>query len=108
MKFLVLTAGLVMTSLSQAAVLNCFLKKNLSHESDVRVQTEAIGKKVFLFETDTVRSYITEKDNKNFEIEAFLKSQEMRIYSSGQIVDKPLMLSTWSRDEMLDIYCQQN
>lgn len=107
MKFLVLTAGLVMTSLSQAAVLNCFLRKNLSHESDVRVQTEAIGKKVFLFETDAVRSYITEKDHKIFEIEAFLKSQEMRIYSAGQINEKPLSLSTWSRDEMLDIYCQQ-
>ncbi len=108
MKFLILSAVLVITSVSQATVVSCYLKKNLSHESDVRVQTEAIGKKVFLFETDSVRSYITEKENKTFEIEAFLKSQEMRIYSTGQIVEKPLMLSTWSRDEMLDIYCQQN
>ena len=96
----------VMISVAQAATLNCFLNKNLDHESDVRVVTEALGKKVFLFETDSVRSYITEKENNVFEIEAFLKSQEMRIYSSGQITDKPLNLSTWSRDEMLDIYCK--
>ena len=89
----------------KAETVSCFYKKNLDSDGDVRVET-APNKKVLLFDTGSLRAFITEKENSQFEIEAFLKDHDMRIYSMGSLDPKPLTMSLWSREEIAEIRCQ--
>lgn len=90
----------------KAETVSCFYKKNLDSDGDVRVET-VLNKKILLFDTGSLRAFITEKENSQFEIEAFLKDFEMRVYSMGSLDSKPLNLSLWSREEIAEVSCRK-
>lgn len=54
-----------------------------------------------------VTAYLTEKENQQYSIEAFIPEQEQRIYSDGTLrgTKDRLVLSLWSRDLLLDLTC---
>lgn len=104
-----LTIGILIllnTLNAQASTVSCFYKKNLDSDGDVRVET-ALNKKVLLFDTGSLRAFITEKESSIFEIEAFLKDHDMRIYSAGSLDQKPLNMSLWSRENISEVSCRK-
>ena len=100
---------LIFSSFANAkSVVSCQFDHNLDHIEDVRVETEPGAEKRLIFNNEYLTAYITEKSHSNFEVEAFLPEQQMRLYALGALSEysHTLVLTSWSREMLVEISCR--
>ena len=107
MKFLAVSVfGVLFALNSYAKNLECEIKVNDSVMSTKAV-TGVINEKSEIGEVDSMRAFVTERENDYFTIEVFLGNSEARLYSEGFLktsTDK-LVLSFWDREVLLEVQC---
>jgi hypothetical protein len=60
-----------------------------------------------IFDLDESPVYLTQK-KEFYSLEMFIPGLEQRIYAEGTMSEKqPLSLSLWTRDQLLEVRCQQ-
>ena len=94
--------------LLKAATFECQTFLNLDVISAQVVKTE-VRSKVEVDNTDVARSYLTQKENNVFLLEAYLPQHDMRIYSEAAVIEKntTITVSVWSHDDMIDVVCRK-
>ncbi len=110
MKFLICILTLtICNQIALAAPLSCEIKINGASELNKTVET-SLNQKMIIGETDSFRSFVTEKENNFFSLEVFLGPYEARIYSEAYLKEPgdKLNLNFWGRDMLLEIQCQNH
>lgn len=89
-----------------SAQLECKVSENLTVILQKPVTTQ-IGIKQKITSDNGAVTYITEKENSNFDLESFVPEYEARIYSSGIMTTKGQRLgqTIWNRNRIYEIYC---
>lgn len=107
MKNLFLVSTILLSSyFASAAQLQCRTLINLQ-EVVVSTVEAKIGQRVVINDGTEAVSYITDKGNGAYTLEAYLYNYDMRIYSEGPIVqERSLSLSAWTRDVIYEVKCQ--
>lgn len=106
MKFAVLFLSLFCASQLWARTLRCDIRINNESVWSDTVKT-LLGEKAKMTTVSGVTSYITEKPDDQFIVEAFVSQYEIRIYGQGPLksASDQVGASLWGRDMMLDILC---
>lgn len=89
-----------------SAELECNIKLNQNLLSETKVST-SLNKKITIESAESIIVYVTEKAGEQFQVEAYLKGLDLRLYGEGalhQVHDK-LVVSTWGRESLVDIEC---
>ena len=94
--------------LSHAASLECQISVNGEKVLSAPVQTLAL-QKISIGRIDGISAYVTEKTDSIFLVEAFLASQEARIYAEGSLKNtgESLAATFWGRQSWTEITCRK-
>lgn len=91
---------------SFAETLNCEINLNSESILTTKIQT-APKQKVSIGTRHGISAYVTEKAPSKFLVEAFISSEDLRIYAEGGIKEtgENVTASLWSRDQLVDVQC---
>lgn len=101
---------------AQAKQFTCTIKQNNEVLFEKTIES-SLNNKVLIAKLETITTYITEKNNNNFELESFIPNYEIRLYSEAHLSEtsdkliqpktkqNTLSSSLWGRDIMLDVNC---
>lgn len=89
---------------AQASVFNCRVSENLQVVEKIQV-TKTDNARVRVSNKDTYVFYLSTFNSGLIELEAFLPSVEMRIYSKGNVEKNSVTLTSWQRDGLLEFNC---
>lgn len=95
---------LLLGSWAQASVFNCRISENLQVVEKMQV-TATDNARVKVSSADAYVFYLSTLSSGVVELEAFLPSVEMRIYSKGNIEKNSVTLTSWQRDGLLEFNC---
>lgn len=93
-----------LTTQAQAAI-KCTGEKSGAVVIENQFDT-SLNARIKAFELDGSAVYLTQKKD-FYSLEMFIPSLEQRIYSEGAIEKQPLTLVLWTRDQLLEVHCQQ-
>lgn len=99
---------LMLSSFVHASNLDCQTYVNLESVSQSFVQT-TLNQKILVHNTERATTYLTENDDHQFVLEAFIPSLQIRIYSEAKVKDvqDSIKVSLWERDLIFDIVCKK-
>lgn len=91
----------------KAAIYDCKIEENLKVIEKIKV-TAADHQRVKVSSGESYVFYFSTFDHGLVELEAFLPSAEMRIYSKGQAAKSAVSLTSWQREGLLEFTCSQS
>lgn len=92
-------------SFVQAASFDCYVEENFSNPQKIRI-TATDNQRMLVRSDWNYSFYLSTFTNGIVELEAFLPSVEMRIYSKGQIEKSSVTLTAWQREALLEFKCE--
>ena len=98
--FILLLSGLSL----QAATYDCRVEENFSNIEKIKV-TATENQRLLVRSDASYTFYLSTFPEAIIELEAFLPSVEMRIYSKGNIEKNSVTLTSWQRDGLLEFKC---
>ena len=93
-------------SISVAAEYDCRVQGNFSEVQKVRF-TGSVNEKIKVAAGEDYVFYLNINTNNLVELEVFLPSVEMRIYSKGDIEKNAVTLTSWQRQALLEFSCKK-
>ena len=96
----------LLTTQSWASQFDCRVIENLSDEKKMILTATEPGKHLVRSEEDYT-FYLNTFTDQTVELEVFLPSADMRIYSKGNIEKNSVTLTSWQRDALLDFTCKK-
>lgn len=89
-----------------AAEFKCRTLINLQEVSSNTIKTDG-AKKIAIDDGMEAISYISEKADGTYMLEAYMYNYDMRLYSEGPVTsERDLSLSMWSRDVIYEVSCR--
>ncbi|AGH95513.1 hypothetical protein [Pseudobdellovibrio exovorus] len=105
-KGFLIICSLLLSSYAFAAEFKCRTLINLQEVSSTTVKTDG-AKKIVIDDGTEAISYLSEKSNGGYTVEAYMYNYDMRLYSEGPASsERDLSLSMWSRDVIYEVSCR--
>lgn len=104
--FLMFVGPLLVTAYAHTQPLRCKQLVAYGDPSFFEVNSKP-SEKILFAKADGHRVYLSEKDPRTFELEAYIVENEIRVYSKATLKEDSdlIELSYWSRDQMLQWSC---